>query len=272
MEQRIQKILAALGVTSRRKAEDLVREGRVTVNGEIAVIGMKADLAKDHIKVNGKLLTRPDPKLYLMLNKPAGVLTSLSDPENRPTVKDYLKGIKYRVFPVGRLDYDSEGLLLMTNDGDWANSILHPSQKIPKTYVAKVKGILSSAELEMLSQGVKLDDGMTAPAKLKKLRQTENTSWIEISIHEGRKRQVRRMLEAVGHTVIRLKRTSINGLRLQDLGVGELRRLTQEELEQINCELRSMNSEMRAPDGSAKNSKLNKHNKCKARAVSKASE
>lgn len=241
MEQRIQKILAALGVTSRRKAEDLVREGRVTVNGETAVIGMKADLSKDHIKVNGKLLTRSDPKLYLMLNKPAGVVTSLSDPEKRPTVKDYLKDIKFRVFPVGRLDYDSEGLLLMTNDGDWANSILHPSQKIFKTYVVKVKGVIGQNEIELLKTGIKLEDGMTAPAKVKKIRQTENTSWVEISISEGRKRQVRRMLERVGHTVIRLKRTSIDGLRLQDLKPGELRRLTKEELEQINYELRITN-------------------------------
>jgi len=239
MEQRIQKILAALGVTSRRKAEDLVREGRVTVNGEIAVIGMKADLAKDHIKVNGKLLTRSDPKLYLIFNKPAGVLTSLSDPEKRPTVKDYLKDIKFRVFPVGRLDYDSEGLLLLTNDGDWANSILHPSQKIFKTYVVKVKGVIGQNEIEQLKTGIKLEDGMTAPAKVKKIRQTENTSWVEISISEGRKRQVRRMLERVGHTVIRLKRTSIAGVSLQDLKAGELRRLTQEELQKINYELRA---------------------------------
>ena len=271
MEQRIQKILAALGVTSRRKAEDLVREGRVTVNGEIAVIGMKADLSKDHIKVNGKLLTRSDPKLYLMFNKPAGVLTSLSDPENRPTVKDYLKGIKYRVFPVGRLDFDSEGLLLMTNDGDWANSILHPSQKIPKTYVVKIKGILAPEKMEQLMTGVKLEDGMTAPAKLKKLKQTENTSWVEISIYEGRKRQVRRMLEKVGHQVIRLKRTSIDGIRLQDLKSGELRRLTDEELQTINCELRPpANSDMPVSDKNAKGSKLNKHNKSRARAVGEA--
>ncbi len=233
MEERIQKILARMGVASRRKAEDLIIEGKVTVNGKTAVLGMKADPARDHIKVDGKLLTRAEPKVYLMFNKPVGVVTSLSDPEGRPTVKDFLKGIKYRVFPVGRLDYDSEGMLLITNDGDFAHSVLHPSKKIFKTYVVKAKGVIDEGALEKLCRGIKLEDGLTAPAKAKKIRQAENNSWIEITIYEGRKRQVRRMLEKVGYPVIKLRRTGINGLRLGDLKPGEMRRLTVEEIKKL---------------------------------------
>lgn len=233
MEQRIQKILALMGIASRRKAEEFIIEGRVTVNGKPAVLGMKADTETDHIKVDGKLLTKAEPKVYLMFNKPAGVVTSLSDPEGRPTVKDFLKGIKYRVFPVGRLDYDSEGLLLMTNDGDFAHSVLHPSKKIPKTYAVKVKGIIDEGALEKLRRGIKLEDGLTAPAKAKKVRQAENNSWIEITIYEGRKRQVRRMLEKVGYPVIKLRRTGIDGLRLGDLKPGEMRRLIIEEIKRL---------------------------------------
>ncbi|MDI6800654.1 MAG: pseudouridine synthase [Thermodesulfovibrionales bacterium] len=233
MEQRLQRILAQMGIASRRKAEELIIEGRVTVNGKVADLGMKADLAKDYIKLDGKLLTKPEPKVYLMFNKPIGVLTTLTDPEGRPTVKDFLKGIKYRVFPVGRLDYDSEGLLLITNDGDFAQSILHPSKKISKTYVVKVKGIIGGNEIEKLRHGVRLEDGWTAPAKVKKLRESENNSWVEISIHEGRKRQIRRMLEKVGHLVIKLRRVAINGLKLGDLKTGEIRRLTPEEIKEL---------------------------------------
>ncbi len=236
MEQRIQKTLAQMGIASRRKAEELILEGRVTVNGKTAVLGMKADPAKDHIKVDGKLLLRAEPKVYLMFNKPKSVVTSLSDPEGRPTVKDFFKGIRYRVFPVGRLDYDSEGLLLVTNDGDFAQSIMHPSKKAAKTYVVKIKGMIKDDELAKLRQGVRLDDGMTAPAGVKKIRETESNSWVEMTIHEGRKRQIRRMLEKVGHDVIRLKRVSINGLKLMDLKPGEYRPLTQEELRTIRDE------------------------------------
>jgi 23S rRNA pseudouridine2605 synthase len=233
MEQRIQKILAQMGIASRRKAEELIIEGRVTVNGKIATIGMKADPAKDHIKVDGRLLVKPEPKIYLVFNKPVGVVTSLSDPEGRPTIKDFLKGIKYRVFPVGRLDYDSEGLLLITNDGDFAHCVLHPSKKIPKTYVVKVKGIIQEDAMERLRRGVRLEDGLTAPAKVKKVRLSESNSWIEITIYEGRKRQVRRMLEKVGYPVIKLRRITIGSLKLGDLRPGEMRRLTVEEVKNL---------------------------------------
>jgi 23S rRNA pseudouridine2605 synthase len=237
MEQRLQKIIAEMGIASRRKAEELIEEGRVTVNGKVAEIGMKADLMRDHIKVNGKLLLRPEKKVYYAFNKPRGVMTSMSDPEGRPTVNEFFGGIRQRVFPVGRLDYDSEGLLLLTNDGDFAHAILHPSKKIPKTYLVKVKGVLADEELEKLRKGIKIDGKMTAPAKVKKLKKAESNSWIEMTIYEGRKRQIRRMLERVGHDVIRLMRIRINGIEMGPLEPGSFRKLTMEEMQTIMREI-----------------------------------
>jgi 23S rRNA pseudouridine2605 synthase len=237
MEERIQKIIAQMGIASRRKAEEMIAEGRVTVNGKIALIGEKAESSKDHIKVDGKLLIRREPKVYLMFNKPKNVVTSLADPQGRPTIKDYLKGIRYRVFPVGRLDFDSEGLLFLTNDGDFTNAVLHPSRKIPKTYMVKVKGIIDDNKINKLRQGVRLEDGRTLPAKVKFARQSENNSWIEIAITEGKKRQVRRMVEAVGHPALKLRRVSINGIRLSGLKIGELRPLTERELRELKKEI-----------------------------------
>jgi 23S rRNA pseudouridine2605 synthase len=226
-----------MGIASRRKAEELIAEGRITVNGRIATIGMKADPVKDHIKVGGKLLIKPEPKVYLIFNKPKQVVTSLRDPEGRLTVKDFLRGIKYKIFPVGRLDYDSEGLLLLTNDGDFAHAVLHPSGKIQKTYLVKVKGTPEDAGVERLRRGVKLEDGVTAPAKIKKMRLTENNSWFEMTIHEGRKRQIRRMFETIGHPVLKLKRTRINGIELGDLKSGGYRYLTPEEMSKMKKEI-----------------------------------
>jgi 23S rRNA pseudouridine2605 synthase len=237
MEQRLQKILSEMGIASRRKAEELIIEGRVTVNGRTATIGMKADTAKDHIKLNGKLLIRPEPKVYLILNKPGQVVTSLLDPEGRPTIKDFLKGVRYRIYPVGRLDYDSEGLLLLTNDGEFTHALLHPSKKIPKTYLVKVKGVPSEEQIHKLRTGIKLEDGLTAPAKIEKLRKTENNAWVEMTIHEGRKRQIRRMFDAVGHSVLKLKRVRINGIELRDLKPGEYRYLTPAEVMKIKKEV-----------------------------------
>ncbi|MEW6001320.1 MAG: pseudouridine synthase [Nitrospirota bacterium] len=233
MEKRLQKILAEMGITSRRKAEELILEGRVTVNGQIATIGMKADPLRDHIKVDGKLFTRPEPKVYIMFNKPRNVVTTLYDPQGRPAVKDFLTGVKYKVFPVGRLDFDSEGLLLLTNDGDLAHRVLHPAKKIPKIYLVKVRGLLEEEEIEKLKKGIKLPEGMTAPAKIKKAGKTENNSWIEITIYEGRKRQIRRMLDRVGHPVLKLKRIGINGLELGKLEPGAYRYLTPDEINKI---------------------------------------
>lgn len=242
VEKRLQKILSEMGIAARRKAEELILEGRVTVNGKVATIGMKADPSKDYIKVDGKLITglkREVQKVYIMINKPRGVVTTLYDPEGRPTVKDFLKDVKYRVFPVGRLDYDSEGLLLLTNDGDFAHTVMHPSKKISKTYLVKVKGIIGEDKIEKLKQGVRFEDRATLPAKVRRLSQSEKNSWIEITVFEGKKRQVRRMLESVGHPVLILRRVGINGLKLKDLKIGEIRHLTPDEVRLIKKEVGS---------------------------------
>lgn len=234
MEERIQKILSGIGVTSRRRAEELILKGRVTVNGAVSTLGMKADTERDYIKIDGKLVTHPGKRgyqrVYLLFHKPDGVMTTLHDPEGRPTVKDFLKGIRTRVFPVGRLDFHSGGLLLLTNDGDFANDVLHPSKKILKTYLVKVKGIIEERKIGELRRGVRLEEGMTMPARVKKVKDMEQNSWIEITIYEGRTRQVRRMLEQVGHPVLKLKRIGIDGLKIGDLKPGEFRSLTAEEI------------------------------------------
>ncbi|RPI34288.1 MAG: rRNA pseudouridine synthase [Nitrospiraceae bacterium] len=237
MEQRLQKIIAEMGLASRRKSEELILEGRVTVNGRVATIGMKADPLKDHIKVDGKLLFRPEKKVYFILNKPRGVVTSMSDPEGRPTVHDFVRAIKQRVYPVGRLDFDSEGMLLLTNDGEFAQAVLHPSKKIPKTYLVKIKGNLEDENIEKLRNGIRLDRTITAPAKVKRLRKTENNSWIEMVIYEGKKRQIRRMLERVGHSVIRLMRIKINGIEMGPLKPGACRQISAEEMRILKKEL-----------------------------------
>jgi 23S rRNA pseudouridine2605 synthase len=234
MEKRLQKILAEMGVASRRRAEELIGEGRVTVNGKVAKLGQKADPLRDHIKLDGKLLGRSsERKVYFAFNKPVNVLTSLDGEDERPKVKDYLRGVKERVYPVGRLDFDSEGLLLITNDGDLAYAILHPSKEIQKTYSVKVKGVLDEKAIMRLREGLKLEDGLTAPADVKPVKILKQNSWLEITIHEGRKRQIRRMLQAVGHPVIRLIRTRVDGVKLGALKPGELRHLSNEELKRL---------------------------------------
>lgn len=237
MEERLQKILSKCGIASRRKAEEMILESRVKVNGVTATLGMKADLEKDHIKVNGKLIRSFEPRAYLIFNKPNKCITSMYDPEGRPTVKDFLKGVKANVFPVGRLDYDSEGLLIMTNDGELANAILHPKNKISKTYLVKIGGVLEDKDILKLGGGIKLEDGVTAPAKIKKIKKTGVNSWIEITIHEGRKRQIRRMLERLGYPVLKLKRIKINGLELVKLPPGAFRYLTSEEIKRLKREV-----------------------------------
>ncbi len=227
MLERIQKIISAAGVTSRRAAEELIAEGRVRVNGQVVTeLGTKADASKDHIKVDGKLINPHQPKTYIMLNKPVGFVTTMSDPEGRPTVQDLLKGVKVRVYPVGRLDYNTEGMLIMTNDGDFAFQVTHPKHELPKTYLAKLKGVLDEKQIEMIETGLFLDDGKTAPAKLRKIRKEEANSLVELTITEGRKRQVRRMFDRVGRSVIKLKRTKTGNLVLGDLPEGTFRYLT----------------------------------------------
>jgi len=230
MTVRLQKLIAGTGLASRRKAEALIAAGRVMVNGKtVTELGTKVDPERDHVKVDGKHLSAPQPFVYLMLNKPKNVVSTLDDPGGRTTVKDYLRGVSVRVFPVGRLDFDSEGLMLLTNNGELAQAMLHPRYHVPKTYLIKVKGVLTDEDIRNLEQGVRLDDGMTGPAQVKKVRKVEANSWLEITIREGRTHQVKRMLETVGHPVIKLLRIRMGSLSLGDLQPGEFRFLTDRE-------------------------------------------
>ncbi|HET9961363.1 MAG TPA: pseudouridine synthase [Nitrospiraceae bacterium] len=234
MEIRLQKLIAGTGLTSRRKAEEMISSGRVTVNGAVvSELGTKVDPERDHVKVDGKHLRSAQPFVYLLLNKPKHVMSTLDDPEGRPTVKDFLHGVTVRVFPVGRLDFDSEGLMLLTNNGDLAQALLHPKYHVSKTYLIKIKGVLDDENIRMLERGVRLDDGMTAPAKVVKVSKAASNSWLEVTIHEGRKHQVKRMMELVGHPVIKLTRVRMGPLSLGDLAPGAYRFLTDREANRL---------------------------------------
>ena len=271
MEVRLQKLIAGTGVASRRKAEEMIAAGRVMVNGKtVTEFGTKVDPSRDHVKVDGKHLSAPQPFVYLMLNKPKNVVSTLDDPGGRTTVKDYLRGVSVRVFPVGRLDFDSEGLMLLTNNGELAQAMLHPRYHVPKTYLIKVKGVLTDEEIERLEQGVRLADGMTGPAQVRKVRKVEANSWLEITIREGRKHQVKRMLETVGHPVIKLLRIRMGSLSLGDLQPGEFRFLTDREAnalrqlveERVASVEQSVPTHTRRPErreGWARASKLKRH-------------
>lgn len=227
---RLQKVIANSGLASRRKAEELIIQGRVTVNGQVVrELGTKVDPRKDHVKVDGKHLKPAPPQTFVMLNKPKHVVSTMSDPVGRPTIADLLRGVRVRVFPVGRLDFDGEGLVLLTNDGELAHRLLHPRFHVPKTYLVKVRGMLDDEDLRALERGVELEDGWTAPAVVKKVGKATENSWLEITIYEGRTHQVKRMLDAVGHPVLRLKRTRFGPLALGDLPVGQYRYLTDRE-------------------------------------------
>ncbi len=234
MEERLQKILSQAGVASRREAETIITAGRVTVNGKVVTeLGSKADPQRDRITLDGKLLQVRQQKLYILLNKPAGYMTTLKDPQGRPIVTDLLKDVKERVFPVGRLDYNTEGLLLLTNDGEWANRLAHPRHEVEKEYLVRVRGIATEEQLQQLAAGVELEDGLTAPGKAVFLRESGSSSWIAVTIHEGRYRQLRRMCEAVGLFVVRLKRKRYGPLDLDDLRPGHYRFLTTAEVAQL---------------------------------------
>ncbi len=222
--------------------------GSVTVNGRVVrELGTKADAEQDHIKVSGKLINPRQPKAYLMLNKPREVVTTLSDPMGRVTVKDLLRGVRTRVYPVGRLDYDSEGLLLLTNDGDLVQTLLHPGFEVPKTYEVKVKGVLKDEEIRKLSTGVELSDGRTLPCQVRKIEKTEKNSWLEMTIHEGRNRQIRRMLEKLDHQVLKLKRIRIGRLELGTLALCKYRYLTPQEIRALKGSPRSPERSKTAP-------------------------
>jgi len=232
-EERLQKILSQAGVASRRQSEKIIVEGRVTVNGAtITELGSKADLDHDHIKVDGKLLRPPKHQIYLAMYKPNNTVTTVSDPEGRTTVMDLLRGVKERVYPVGRLDYHSEGLLLFTNDGELANSIMSAATHLPKTYVVKVNGTLSSDQEEKFRTGVPLSGRRTLPAGLKLIHAAENP-WYEIKLVEGRNNQIRTMFKHFGHLVEKLKRVKIGPIEIGPLKPGQFRHLTEEEVEKL---------------------------------------
>jgi len=245
-QERLQKILSRAGVTSRRKAEALIVDGRVTVNGTaVTELGAKADLDSDHIKVDGKLLHAPKRLVYIALNKPVNCVTTVSDPQGRATVMDLIHGLKERVFPVGRLDYHSEGLLLLTNDGEFSNGLTSASFHIPKTYLVKVNGALTVEQEERFRAGVPIEGRMTAPAGLKVIRRAENP-WYEVRLIEGRKNQIRVMFKHFGRLVEKLKRVKIGFLELGPIQPGEFRHLNQEEVERFRKLIkRSANSHER---------------------------
>jgi len=233
--ERLQKVLAQAGIASRRKCEEYIVSGRVEVNDvKVTELGVKVDPTTDVIKVDGKRINQ-QKKLYLMLNKPKGVITSSKDPEGRKVVTEFLPGIKERVYPVGRLDYDTEGLLILTNDGEFANLLTHPKHHVPRTYHATVRGQLHGNILDKLKSGVKLDDGVTAPAEADyhDINPEKNETVVAITIFEGRNRQVRRMFEAVKHPVIRLKRVMFGPQGLTGLPRGKYRHLTPQEVKEL---------------------------------------
>lgn len=237
--ERLQKVLAHAGVASRRHCEELIVQGKVQVNGQVVrELGTRVDPDRDRIVVNGRPI-RAEQHVYLMLNKPTGVITSVSDPQGRRVVTDLLKGQKERVYPVGRLDYNTSGLLLLTNDGELANKLAHPSYEIDKVYRAWVKGVPSLEKLSKLAKGIMLEDGMTAPGEARMVKKTPGNekALLEIIIHEGRNRQVRRMCAAIGHPVIELERIRLGFLTLEGLAQGQYRPLTSAEVERLKREL-----------------------------------
>jgi len=243
MHTRLQKILSTAGISSRRAAETLIVEGRVTVNGTpVTELGSKADPDTDDIRVDGRRVKAPGRRRYILMYKPRGYITSRMDPEQRPTVNDLLLkgGVREYIYPVGRLDYESEGLLLLTSDGDLAEKLMHPSHAVPREYHVRVRGVPSEETLDRLSRGIVLDGRKTAPAQIEIIKQVESSSGgdaiLSVLIHEGRNRQVRRMCEAVGHPVSRLKRVRIGPITDEDIRPGEFRDLSDKEVTALKRE------------------------------------
>lgn len=231
---RLQKYLASCGVASRRNAEKMITDGRITVNGSVVTeLGTQVDENSDTVQVDGTTVFPETEKHYLAYNKPVGEVTTVHDPEGRDTVMDRFRDYPVRLFPVGRLDYDSEGLILLTNDGELMNQLLHPSYEIPKTYLARVSNSVTDDEIFRMRKGVLIDGRMTFPADVRRIRQDTFSTDLLITIHEGRNRQVRKMVDAVGHQVVRLKRVSFGPVRLGDLPAGMWRKLTDDEIRKL---------------------------------------
>ena len=230
---RLQKYLAQAGVCSRRAAEELIRQGRVEVNGEKAELGRSVDPLTDRIRLDAKPVRIQTQRIILALNKPGNCVTTASDPQGRKTVLDLLPDFGVRIFPVGRLDYDAEGLLLLTNDGELANRLLHPRYGISKVYDVKIKGHPDKKAVEQLRSGVRIEEGVTAPAGVEIIRQLPNSTWLRITLHQGWNRQIKRMGEAVGHAVLKIRRISYGPVRLGRLGQGLYRLLRPDEIVKI---------------------------------------
>jgi 23S rRNA pseudouridine2605 synthase len=233
---RLQKILARAGIASRRAAEELIVAGRVRVNGRVVrELGVKADPRADRIEVDGRRIVAEAP-VYVVVNKPRGVVSTMSDPEGRPSMRELLADVPARVYPVGRLDFATSGALLATNDGDFADAMMHPRRAVPKTYVLKVNGTMREADVERWRRGMRLEDGMTLPAKVRVLREEGDKTWLELTITEGRNQQIRRMGEATGFPVMRLSRLSVAGVTSEGLRPGRWRYLTEDELRALRAE------------------------------------
>ncbi len=239
MQIRLNKFLSKAGLASRREADRMIEQGRIRVNGRVvSQLGYKIDDEKDKVEVDGGQLKKEESSVYLMLSKPRGYLVTLADPFQRPTIIKLLPRLKKRIYPVGRLDYDSEGLLLLTNDGELASRLTHPRYEVRKTYLIKVKGDAEPAKLGRLERGIFLDGKKTAPARIERLGRSSKSTLFRVEIHEGRKRELRNMFRAIGHEVVRLKRIGFGGLKLGKLKKGEWRFLTPREIEMLKNAVR----------------------------------
>jgi 23S rRNA pseudouridine2605 synthase len=237
--ERLQKIIAHAGFASRREAEVMIREGRVTVNGRVVTeLGTRANPDRDHIKVDGKLITKAETHRYILLYKPKEVMTTVEDPQGRRTVIDFIRGVRERIYPVGRLDFHSEGLILITNDGDLAYKVSHPRHGSVKTYHVKVRGVPEDRLIDKLQRGITLDGKRTLPCEIVRLRTTarneEGNSWFEVKLREGRTQQIRKMFQAVGHPVAKLKRVAIGPISDPKLTAGEWRELSKQEVKLLS--------------------------------------
>ncbi|MFQ5899978.1 MAG: pseudouridine synthase [Thermodesulfobacteriota bacterium] len=231
---RLQKVLSRAGVSSRREAEVLIRQGRVTIDGKtVATPGSKVDVFSQEIRVDGEIIKTSERKVYLLLNKPRSYMSTLKDPEGRPLVTDLVDSIRQRVFPVGRLDYDTEGLLLLTNDGDLAYTLTHPSKKVEKIYLVKVKGVPPPESVKKMEKGLYLRDGKTLPARIILHKKTKQNMWFKVILIEGKNRQIKRMFTAIGHPVLKIERTGFSFLRLEGLKPGGHRNLTAKEVKRL---------------------------------------
>lgn len=232
-EERLQKYLAGSGVASRRKSEELIKQGLVSVNGRVITeMGFKVNEG-DFVEVDGQRVQAGERKVYIMLNKPTGYIATVRDQFLRPGVLDLIDGVRERIYPVGRLDYDTSGLILLTNDGDFTYRLTHPGHEIDKIYVAEIKGILKDEEIKKFEKGLEIEDYVTSPAKIRVLNKSGSGSMVEITIHEGRNRQVRKMCEVLGHPVVKLKRTGVGSLDLGGLAEGCWRYLTDHEIRSL---------------------------------------